>query len=183
MQQTQLKKAFDKGEFHVGASGIKVYLWYFTSMLFFKSGLVPFSNILVIILKAFGAKIGKDVRIKPYVHIRYPWKLTLGDHSWLADCYIENLDQVTIGKNVCVSQQAMLMTGNHNYNSKSFDLVTKPIILEDGVWLCARSTVLPGVTAHSHSVLAAGSTISKNMEAYSIYQGTPALKIRDRTLT
>ncbi|RZM28726.1 MAG: colanic acid biosynthesis acetyltransferase WcaF [Pedobacter sp.] len=181
MQQIQLKKAFDKGDFNAGASGIKVSLWYFTSMLFFKSGLIPFSNILVIILKAFGSKIGKDVRIKPYVHIRYPWKLTLGDHSWLADCYIENLDQVTIGKNVCVSQQAMLMTGNHNYNATSFDLITKPIILEDGVWLCARSTVLPGVTAHSHSVLAAGSTISKNMEAYSIYQGTPALKIRDRT--
>lgn len=180
MQQTQLRKAFDKRDFSIGASKVKVMLWYFVSMVFFKSGLIPFSNILVLFLKIFGAKIGKDVRIKPYIHIRYPWKLTLGDHSWLADCYIENLDQVTIGKNVCVSQKAMLMTGNHNYSSKDFDLITKPIVLEDGVWIGANATILPGVTAFSHAVLSAGSTMSKNMEPYSIYQGTPAIKKKVR---
>ncbi|TDO23164.1 WcaF family extracellular polysaccharide biosynthesis acetyltransferase [Pedobacter duraquae] len=183
MQQTQLKKAFDKKDFNIGASPIKVVLWYFTSMLFFKSGLIPFSNILVFLLRSFGASIGNDVRIKPYIHIRYPWKLSLGDHSWLADCYIENLDQVTIGKNVCVSQQAMLMTGNHDYTSRNFDLITKPIVLEDGVWIGAKSTILPGVTAFSHAVLTANSTASKNLEAYTIYQGVPATKIKIRNIS
>jgi putative colanic acid biosynthesis acetyltransferase WcaF len=182
MEATSLKKQFDKQGFNVGACHLKVYIWYFMSTLFFKSGLIPFSFMLVYILKVFGAKIGKDVRIKPGIHIRYPWKLTLGDHSWLADCYIDNLDTVTIGRHACVSQQAMLMTGNHDYKSIGFDLITKPIIIEDGVWVGAQSLVLPGVEARSHSVLTAGSTAVKNLDAYTIYQGNPAVKIRDRMI-
>jgi putative colanic acid biosynthesis acetyltransferase WcaF len=183
MANTSLKKNFDKKAFKVGASSTKVYCWYLVNLICFKSGLVPFSNILVGILRVFGAEIGKDVRIKPGIHIRYPWKLQLGDHSWLADCYIDNLDFVSIGKNVCISQQAMLMTGNHNYKSSSFDLVTKPIVLEDGVWIGAKSLVAPGVRASSHAVLTAGSTAVKNLDAYVIYQGNPALRLRNRVFS
>jgi putative colanic acid biosynthesis acetyltransferase WcaF len=179
---TSLKKNFDKKEFKVGASTVKVYCWYAVSTLLFKSGMLPFSTVLVAILRIFGASIGKDVRIKPGIHIRYPWKLVLGDHSWLADCYIDNLDFVTIGRNACVSQQAMLMTGNHDYKSASFDLITKPIIIEDGVWLGAKSLILPGVRAGSHAVLTAGSTVVNNLDAFTIYQGNPAIKIRDRKI-
>lgn len=180
MSSTTLRKKFNKKEFKVGASSTKVYCWYLVHVLCFKSGLVPFSSILVGILRVFGAEIGKDVRIKPGIHIRYPWKLQLGDHSWLADCYIDNLDLVSIGKNVCISQQAMLMTGNHDYKSSTFDLVTKPIVLEDGVWIGAKSLVTPGVRAASHAVLTAGSTAVKNLDAYVVYQGNPALKVRIR---
>ncbi|RYG16440.1 MAG: colanic acid biosynthesis acetyltransferase WcaF [Chitinophagaceae bacterium] len=181
-KQTQLAKAFDTKGFSVGASSLKLALWYFTSMFFFRSGLIPFSSILVAILRLFGAKIGKEVRVKPYIHIYYPWKLTVGDYSWLAACYIENLDQVTIGKNVCVSQQAMLLTGNHNYKSVNFDLITKAIVLEDGVWIGAKTVVCPGITAYSHSVLTVGSTATKNLEAYTICQGNPAVKVKDRVI-
>lgn len=100
----------------------------------------------------------------------------------MADCYIDNLDLVTIGRNACVSQQAMLMTGNHNYKSVNFELITKPIIIEDGVWLGAKSLISPGVLAASHSVLTAGSTAVKNLEAFTIYQGNPAIKIRERKI-
>jgi putative colanic acid biosynthesis acetyltransferase WcaF len=179
---TSLKKDFDKGSFQVGASLLKVYSWYAVSTLLFKSGVLPFSSVMVGILRAFGARIGKDVRIKPGIHIRYPWKLVLGDHSWLADCYIDNLDFVTIGKNACISQQAMLMTGNHDYKSATFDLITGPIIIEDGVWLGAKSLISPGVCAGSHSVLTAGSTAIKNLEPFAIYQGNPAIKIRVRKI-
>lgn len=183
MAHTTLTKRFDKKDFKIGASSTKVYCWYLVNLLFFRSGLVPFSTILVGILRAFGATIGKDVRIKPGIHIRYPWKLELGDHSWLADCYIDNLDFVSIGKNVCISQQAMLMTGNHNYKLRSFDLVTKPIVIEDGVWIGAKSFVAPGVRAASHAVLTAGSTAVKNLDAYIVYQGNPALKLRARVFS
>ena len=182
MQKTQLKKAFDTKEFDKGASTVKVYLWYFVDTFFFRSGIIPFSVILVALLKLFGAKIGKDVRIKPFIHIKYPWKLTLGDHSWLASCYIENLAPVIIGKNVCVSQNAMLLTGNHNYKKTTFDLITKPIIVEDGVWIGANATVCPGITCKSHSVLTVGSIATKNLDAYSIYQGNPATKVKDRII-
>jgi putative colanic acid biosynthesis acetyltransferase WcaF len=179
---TQLKKDFDKKDFNPGASGLKIALWYFTSALIFRSGLIPFSGLLVGILRLFGAKIGKDVRVKPFIYVHYPWKLTIGDHSWLAECRIENLDQVTIGNNVCISQKAMILTGNHNYKKSGFDLITKPIILEDGVWIGANTTVCPGITAFSHAVLTVGAIATKDLEAYSIYQGNPAVKVKTREI-
>lgn len=182
MIRTQLKKAFDKKDFDVGASRLKMVFWYFTSALFFRSGLVPFSVVLVTILRLFGAKIGREVRIKPYVHVYYPWKLRIGDYSWIAECRIENLAPVDIGMNVCISQKAMLLTGNHDYKKRDFDLVTLPIVLEDGVWIGANATVCPGITAHSHSILTVGSIATRNMEPYGIYQGNPAVKVKDRVM-
>jgi putative colanic acid biosynthesis acetyltransferase WcaF len=179
---TQLQKEFDKKDFNVGASSFKLFCWYFISLFFFRSGLIPSSSLLVGILKVFGAKIGKGVRIKPYVYVHYPWKLSIGNNSWLAECRIENLEQVMIGANVCISQKAMLLTGNHNYKKSSFDLITMPIILEDGVWIGANATVCPGITAFSHAVLTVGSIATRNLEAYSIYQGNPAIKVKDRVI-
>lgn len=180
MLKTELKKDFDKKGFNIGASSLKLVFWYFTSAVFIRSGMLPFSSIIVAILRLFGAKIGKGVRIKPGIYVHYPWKLAVGDHSWLAECRIENLDQVTIGSNACVSQMAMLLTGNHNYKSVNFDLITKPIVIEDGAWVAANATVCPGVTAKSHSVLAVGSIATKDLEPYSVYQGNPAIKVKDR---
>lgn len=180
--QTSLKKDFDKKDFDTGASTLKVFCWYFTSMLFFRSGLIPASSILVVILRLFGAKIGKEVRIKPYIYIHYPWKLTIGDYSWLAECRIENLADVTIGKNVCISQNAMLLTGNHDYKKVGFDLITKSITVEDGGWVGARAIVCPGVTVKSHAVLSVGSIATKDLDEYSIYQGIPAVKVKDRVI-
>lgn len=182
-KETQLRKNFDKKGFDPGASSLKIFCWYFTSLFFFRSGLMPMSSVLVFLLRLFGAKIGKDVRIKPYLYVHYPWKLVIGDHSWLAECRIENLAEVSIGKNVCISQQAMLLTGNHDYKKTGFDLITKPILLEDGVWIGAKATVCPGITVHSHAVLTVGSIATKNLEAYSIYQGNPAVKVKERTIS
>lgn len=182
MLKTQLRKDFDTGNFKVGASLIKQFLWYFTDVFFFKSRMMPVSSVLVFFLKLFGAKIGKEVRIKPGIHVKYPWKLEVGDYSWLADCYIDNLDKVTIGKNCCISQQAVLITGNHNYKMTGFDLITAPIILEDGAWIGASAKVCPGVTLHSHSVLTLGSIATNNLMPYTIYQGNPAVKIKERVI-
>lgn len=181
-KETQLKKNFDKKDFSTGASSLKIMCWYFVSAIFIRSGIIPFSTVIVFILKLFGAKIGKDVRIKPYIYIHYPWKLVIGDHSWLAECRIENLAQVTIGKNVCVSQKAMLLTGNHDFSVQGFDLITKAITLENGVWIGANAVVCPGITANSHAVLTVGSIATKNLDAYGIYQGNPAVKIKDRVI-
>lgn len=151
-------------------------------MLFFRSGLMPASSVLVCILRLFGAQIGKEVRIKPYIYIHYPWKLKIGDYSWLAECRIENLAAISIGNNVCISQKAMLLTGNHDYKKADFDLITKPIVLEDGVWIGANAVVCPGVTAASHAVLIVGGVATKDLEAYTIYQGNPAVKVKDRVI-
>ncbi|MET3114754.1 putative colanic acid biosynthesis acetyltransferase WcaF [Pedobacter sp. CG_S7] len=182
MIKTQLKKAFHTTSYNVGGSKFRIVLWYITNLFIFKSGIIPNSNILVTILRLFGAKIGIDVRIKPFIDIKYPWKLRVGDHSWLANCYIENLEEVIIGENVCVSQKAMLLTGNHNYKTTSFDLITSPIILEDGVWIGANATVCAGVTVKSHAILTVGSVATKDMERYFIYQGNPAVKTKARVI-
>jgi len=180
--KTQLHKNFDTGNFKVGAPILKQVLWYFTDVIFFKSRLMPVSSVLVTFLRLFGSRIGKEVRIKPGIHIKYPWKLEIGDYSWLADCYIDNLDHVKIGKNCCISQQAVLITGNHNYSRTNFDLMTGLIVLEDGSWIGAAAIVGPGVTLHNHAVLTMGSVANKNLLPYSIYQGNPAVKVKDRVI-
>ena len=181
-----LKSDFSKynnKDFYPGNLILRI-LWYLFSLFFFKSSWLPFSFFKVFILRIFGAKIGKSVVIKPSVNIKYPWKLSLANHVWIGEnVWIDNLDNVVIGNNVCISQGAFLLCGNHNYKKDSFDLITKPIIVEDGVWIGAKSTVLPGVTAKSHSILSAGSVTSKNLEPYSIYRGNPAEKVSIRTIS
>ncbi len=122
--------------------------------------------------------------IKPKVNIKYPWFLILGDYVWIGEkVWIDNLAQVTIGSNVCISQGALLLCGNHNYKKPSFDLITGKITLEDGVWIGALATVCPGVCCKSHSILTVGSVATKDMDSYSIYQGNPAFKTKNRELS
>jgi putative colanic acid biosynthesis acetyltransferase WcaF len=76
----------------------------------------------------------------------------------------------------------MLLTGNHDYASPGFDLEVKKIVLEDGVWIGAQAVVCPGVICQSHSVLSVKSVATKNLEAYKIYQGNPAVFVKDRII-
>jgi putative colanic acid biosynthesis acetyltransferase WcaF len=123
------------------------------------------------------------VRIKANVTIKYPWKLIIGDYVWIGEnTIIDNPGLVKIGSNVCISQQSLLLCGNHNYKKTTFDLLIGAITLEDGVWIGARATVCPGIICRSHSVLTAGSVAAENLEPFSVYQGNPAQKVRDRIL-
>lgn len=182
INETRLEKDFDKGDFKPGASLLKISCWYLVDLLIFQSGLVPFSNILVLVLRLFGAQIGTGVRIKPRIQIKYPWKLTVGDYSWLSYCKIENLDDVIIGNHVCISQGALILTGNHDYDKVTFNLFTKPVVIKNGVWICANSTLCPGMIAYEHAVLCVGSVATKKLEPYGIYQGNPAKMIGVRNI-
>ena len=136
--RTHLSK-YDNSLYSRGAGNMKCVLWYFTNLLFIKNHWNPLNDLKVAILKLFGSKIGKGVVIKPGVNIKYPWFLTIGDYSWIGeDVWIDNLAQVTIGLNCCISQGALLLCGNHNFRSETFDLIVKPITLEDGAWVGAR---------------------------------------------
>ncbi|WP_162419548.1 WcaF family extracellular polysaccharide biosynthesis acetyltransferase [Cyclobacterium roseum] len=159
-------------------------LWYFVNVVLFINPLNPISSLKVCLLRFFGAKIGIGVRINPSVNIKYPWKLEVGDYSWIGEkVWIDNLTMVTIGSNCCVSQGAMLLTGNHNYKKSTFDLIVKNIHIEEGSWVGAKATVCPGVTCKSHSILAVGSVATSDLEPYTIYQGNPAKAIRKRVIT
>ncbi len=173
---------YDKRGYHPGPFW-KRFLWYGANALFLKCSLNPFSGMKVALLRLFGARVGKGVVIKPCVNIKYPWFLTLGDHCWIGEeVWIDNLAQVTLGRDVCLSQGAFLLCGNHDYGKPGFDLKTGEITLEQGSWIGARGVVGPGVTCHSHAVLTAGSVATRDLEPFSVYRGNPAVKIRDRVI-
>ncbi|WP_231850165.1 WcaF family extracellular polysaccharide biosynthesis acetyltransferase [Winogradskyella sp. PG-2] len=165
-------------------SKVKRLLWYMVSIIFFESAWNVSSALKVFWLRRFGATLGKGVVIKPKVTIKYPWKLKIGNHCWIGEkAWIDNLDQVTLEDHVCISQGALLLCGNHNYKTTSFDLIVAPIILREGSWVGAKASVAPGVRLHSHAVLTMGSVATKDLEAYGIYSGNPAKKIKMRTFT
>ncbi len=176
--------AYNNYPYHPGGNMVKGVLWYYINGLVFKSSLFPFYGLKTALLRLFGAKIGSAVEIKPCVNIKYPWLLTIGNEVWIGEnVWIDNIAMVTIGSNVCLSQGAVILTGSHDYKKASFNLITGSVILEDGVWIGALSIVNQGVTVASHSVLTSGSVATKNLEAYSVYQGNPAVKIRERVIS
>lgn len=98
------------------------------------------------------------------------------------NAWIDNLDEVIIGNNVCISQGALLLTGNHDYTLSTFNYRNAPIIIEDGAWIGAKTVICPGVKVKSHAILTVGSTATRTMEAYGIYQGNPAQKFEQEIL-
>jgi len=172
---------YNNNWYQPGGNVLKRLLWYFINTIFINSYLIPYSPLKVFILKSFGANIGKRVNIKPKVNIKYPWKLSVGDYSWIGEeVWIDNLDDIIIGKNCCISQGALLFCGNHNFKTNTFDLITKPITLKDGAWIGAKSVVCPGVIMEKNSILTVNSVATTNLDFNSIYQGNPAIKIKDR---
>lgn len=138
----------------------------------------------ILVLRSFGAKIGSNVTIKPKVNIKYPWFFIAESDIWIGEnVWIDNLTTVTLCNNCCLSQGAMLLTGNHNFTKTGFDLIVKPVIIGSGAWIGAKATVCPGVTVHSHAVLTVNSVATKDLEAYGIYQGNPCVFIKTRNLT
>jgi putative colanic acid biosynthesis acetyltransferase WcaF len=183
MSNGTVNNASYKANLVIGASLVKRVLWYLVNALLFKNPLNIFSSLKVLLLRSFGAEVGKGVVIKPSVNIKYPWKLKIGEHSWIGEgVWIDNLAQVVIGDNVCISQGAFLLCGNHNYKKETFDLMLGDIILEDGVWIGAKAIVCPGIICATHSVLSVGSVITKNTEPFGIYQGNPAQKVGERII-
>ncbi|NDV66982.1 WcaF family extracellular polysaccharide biosynthesis acetyltransferase [Bacteroides sp. 224] len=175
---------YNNSWYHSGGSSIKKFIWYFANIIFIRNIGNPSSKVRLAMLKLFGAKIGHNVIIRPGVNIKYPWLLIVGNNVWIGEnVWIDNLATVKIGNNVCISQGAMLLCGNHNYKKETFDLITGNIILEDGSWVCAKSVVCPGITLHSHSILGVGSVANHDLDAYSIYQGVPATKVRERVIS
>jgi putative colanic acid biosynthesis acetyltransferase WcaF len=158
-------------------------LWLIISNIFFLTN-IPYPNFLKSsILRVFGSKIGKKVVIKPWVKIKFPWKLNLGNSVWLGESvWIDNISDVIIGNNVCLSQGALIITGNHHYSTETFDLISKPIFIEDGVWICAKSIVVGGVTIHSHAVLGINSVATHDLIAYTINNGNPVNLTKTRNI-
>jgi putative colanic acid biosynthesis acetyltransferase WcaF len=158
-------------------------LWFFLNAILIQNRFNPSSKVKTILLRLFGSKIGKGVVLKPSLNVKYPWNLEIGDHSWIGEkTWLDSLSPIIIGKHVCISQGAYFCTGNHDWTDPCFGLIVKPIIVENGVWVGAQAVILPGVTLAAHSVVSAGSVVTKDTEPYMIYAGNPATKVKKREI-
>jgi len=145
-----------------GRSKLVEAVWYLLKCAFFLSALPWPSGLKVRLLRAFGAKIGRGVVIKPRVNIHFPWKLEIGDHVWIGEeVFILNFEPVRIGSHVCISQRAFLCTGNHDYNDPAFSYRNAPITIGDGAWIGACVFVGPGVRVDEEMVAAAGAVVTR----------------------
>jgi len=173
---------FNNSWYNPGKNWFIRTLWYFTNLIFFRS-FFPFYSLKRSLLRLFGASVGKGLVLKPHVSIKYPWKLVIGDNVWIGEnVWIDNLATVHLQNNSCLSQGALLLCGNHNYKKTSFDLIVGEIVIEEGAWVGAKAIVCPGVCLGSHSLLTVGSVAVKNLEAYWVYQGNPAQKVKIREI-
>lgn len=158
----------------------KEVVWRLIEFMFITNALQPSSKIRVHFLRLFGAKVGKGIIMRPRVRIRFPWNLEMGDNCWIGEgVWISNKGKVTIGSNVAISQESFITTGSHDiYNS--MDVIIKPIVIHDGVWITSRCIILQGVEIGTNSVICPGSIVSESLEENGIYGGNPLKLIKYR---
>jgi putative colanic acid biosynthesis acetyltransferase WcaF len=173
--------SYDNGGYDPGRSGLVRALWYVVSLAVFESGWCPLIRVKVLLLRLFGARVGRCVVIKPNVRIKYPWRFEAGDHCWIGqEAWIDNLANVEIGSNVCLSQRAYICTGGHDHRSRTFDLTALSVQVADGAWIGASSVVLGGNNVGANALVAAGSVVTNDVPAASIMAGVPARVIMKR---
>lgn len=155
--------AFTTAGYDKGRSFAWQVLWVVTSRMVFQAWWLP-ARFRPGILRAFGAEIGKGVLIRERVRVHWPWKLSIGANSWIGEgAWLLNLEPITIGHDVCVSQEALLCTGSHQRSDPAFGYDNGPIIIGDGAWIAARAIVLRGVVVGDEAVVPAGATVSSSV--------------------
>lgn len=172
---------FNNHHFDRGRGRLLEILWLLAGALV--GSFLPGSGWRRGLLRAFGARIGPGVVIKPRLRVKFPWRLEVGDFSWLGESvWIDNLATVQIGAHCCVSQGVYLCTGSHSWSSPGFDLITAPIEIEDQAWLAAFSQVGPGTRVGQGAVLQLGAVLTQDAQAWTRYRGNPASPCGPRQL-
>jgi putative colanic acid biosynthesis acetyltransferase WcaF len=151
-----------------------VYLWGVMELLFISNPWQISSSLRVRILRLFGAEIGRGVVFRPRTRVRFPWKLHIGDNSWIGEgVWFHNQDHIFVGSNVVISQEVMLTTGSHRHRS-DMGLVTRPIHVHDGAWITSRSLILGGRTVGRSAIVRPMTVVDRDIPANEIYGGAEA---------
>lgn len=142
-----------------------------------------FSGWRCLLLRLFGAKIGKNNTIYPSVKIWAPWNLIIGNNSCISNgvnCY--NPGKIIIGNNVVISERAFICTPSHDISDKNFPLITTTIKIDNNSWVAAETFVGPGVTIGEGAVVGAKAAVFKDIEPWSVVGGNPAVFIKKRVI-
>lgn len=174
---------YDQSWYSRGKSSLTILIWWFIQGTIFRFSLHNMYGYRRFLLRLFGAKIGKGVRIRPSAKFTYPWKVEIGDYSWVGDnVELYSLDNICIGSHCVISQKAYLCTGNHDIEDRAFGLITKPITIENYAWVGADSFIGLGVSIGKGSVIGARSSVFKSVEPWGIYYGNPLQFVKKRKI-
>lgn len=172
---------FDNCWYDAGRNVFVRALWFFVGSPLLRTYLNPSSAVRTLVLRLFGARVGRDAVLRPGLRVKYPWRLSIGDHCWLGeDVWLDNVGQITLRDHVCISQGAYLCTGNHNWSTPDFKLIVQDITLLRGSWVASHSLLAPGVTLHEGAVASFGSVVLRDIPAFEIHSGNPASFVRQR---
>ena len=150
---------------------ILIGIWFPIQHLIFKSSFFH-SSLRPLMLRFFGASIGRRVLIRRGVKVHFPWNLKIGDDCWIGEeVWFISHEKIEIGSNVCISQRSIICSGGHDYRSASLEYSHKPIEIKDGAWVCLDAKVLPGVTIGECSIVSAGEVARKSVPDYSMLVG------------
>ena len=143
---------------------------------------LPFHIVRIFLTNTFfRSKISYKAGLYYGVEIRHPWKLSIGPSSVIGhNVTLDARKGLTIGKNVNISSEAMIWTLHHDYNSAHFSAIGGETVIDDYVWICSRSIILPGVHIGRGAVVAAGAVVHKDVAEYSVVGGVPAKHIANR---
>ncbi len=167
-------RQYDQSDYDRGRSTVTILLWWFLQALIFPITLHNFHFIRCGLLRLFGAKIGKGVVIRPTARVTYPWKVSIGEYSWIGDdVVLYSLDRIDIGAHCVISQESYLCTGSHDIRDPHFKLKTAPVAIGNGAWVATDCFVAPGVQIGANSVIGARSSVYKNIPSGQVAWGSP----------
>lgn len=151
-----------------GKPKLFVFTWNIFERLFVTNSWQISSGFRRYVLRLFGANIGENVILRPRMRVQFPWKLTIGDNSWIGDgVWIHNQDFVSIGHDVVISQECFITTGSHAHR-KDMGLITNPVVIESGTWITSRCMVLGGTHVGESTLVKPMSVISGKIPPNSI---------------
>ena len=164
-----------------GRSAMTVQFWWVVYSFLFKPSPQIMYGWRRFLLRCFGAKVGKKAILRPSVQITYPWKVKIGDYSWIGDdVVLYSLGEIEIGSNSVISQRGYLCTGSHDYSSKNFEINAQKIIIGSKCWLATDVYVAPSVSIGDGTVVGARSSVFKSLPSNKICFGSPAKPVKDR---
>ena len=164
-----------------GRSAIVVQLWWIVQASLFAWSPQFLYGWRRFLLRLFGAEIGASVILRPDVKVTYPWKVKIGNYSWIGDnVELYSLGEIEIGENVVISQKCYLCTGSHDYKAEYFPIYAKKITIKDECWLATDVYVAPGITIEKGIVVGARSSVFSNLAKPGIYTGSPAKFYKSR---